>query len=227
MIFKINSVNHFTSIFHKSYGRCKRLHNIYIRSFKNRFLFGKQAPVYAQLVYCNPKNINSILKEEYFFSRLYSGMVKGGNWDLKTEPVQNMKKFKICRKRFVEGLSWKKAGAYDHMLELLKKKKPYDGCYDLDDVIKRYKRLDELYFFAKKNRKLLTQKELFGDQVHKEEKGIFIHFDRFGNPIFGGGGMHRFSISKILNLPVIPAQVGVVHLEALRNNLYTPRTHVG
>ena len=36
------------------------------------------------------------------------------------------------------------------------------------------------------------------------------------------GGMHRFAIAKILDLPEMPAQLGAVHREAVRRNLLPP-----
>jgi hypothetical protein len=38
-----------------------------------------------------------------------------------------------------------------------------------------------------------------------------INLDGGLTPIYGGGGMHRFAMAKILNLEIIPAQLGVVH----------------
>lgn len=50
----------------------------------------------------------------------------------------------------------------------------------------------------------------------RESGGVYVHINRNGEAIFGGGGIHRFAIARILSLDTIPAQLGVVHEEALK-----------
>ena len=96
--------------------RFVRNHTHYTRGIKNRLLYGKGAPAFAQLYYINPKEVKLVQKKSALYRKFaLSGMVMGGDWDLQTYAVSELEKYHICRKRFVDGLSWKEAGAYANM----------------------------------------------------------------------------------------------------------------
>ncbi len=142
-------------------------------------------------------------------------MIMGGDWDLQTYPVNELEKYHICRKHFVDGLSWEEAGAYDNMARAFKKKPDPDGCRTWDDVRIRFEKLDELFERVKKDRRLLTKKEINGKKAMREKGGIYMHFNRNGQPVFSRGGSHRFSIALILGFEIIPVQVGVIHKDGI------------
>jgi hypothetical protein len=83
-----------------------------------------------------------------------------------------------------------------------------DGCFCLQDIHERYARIDEMAIGLKAGYRFFSRSELGG---FRELGGVLIHIDRFGRLISGGGGRHRLAIAQILNLSIIPAQVGVVH----------------
>src|SRR5690606_21335229 len=89
-----------------------------------------------------------------------------------------------------------------------------DGCSNLEDIILRYKRLDSLKIEIGKSKKFKTQ-NLLNPKAFNEEGGVYVHITRDNQIIFGGGGFHRLAIAKILKLNEIPAQLGVIHSDAI------------
>ena len=90
-----------------------------------------------------------------------------------------------------------------------------DNCKTQNDVYSRYQRLDNLYTYLKKGGRFKSQEQLLKE--HRGGGDIYIHIGRENNLIFGGGGCHRLAIAKILKLKSIPALLGIVHLEAIKN----------
>ena len=179
---------------------------------ENKIKYGKNAPLFGELIYINPKE-----HQTYFPAtrRSVSGKVQGGDWDLEPrDAIENIPRYRFCTMRWEKNIPWVDTGVYEYMLREIERKGSVDGCYNLDDIIIRYEKLDELFEHIKKTRKLKTQKEL-NSSAFNEEGGILFHIDRDNRLIFGAGGMHRFSMAKILRLERIPAQVGLLHPEAL------------
>ena len=44
-----------------------------------------------------------------------------------------------------DGLSWDEAGAYQYMLELIQQLGRVDGCKNIDQIISRYAKLDNIF----------------------------------------------------------------------------------
>jgi hypothetical protein len=183
-----------------------------LRDVFNRIKYRGRAPLAAQCIEVNPKKVRFVLRK--LMPRHMSGKVMDGDWDLHKRKIKHHPKFKYCLARFVEGVDWERAGAYAHMKRLIAKNKTHDECSSLDDIVERYKRLDSLFEEAKAEQKLKTQKEL-RKFAFREYRGIYIHIDRNGDPLFGKGGWHRLMIAKILGLKAIPAQIGIVHKQSL------------
>ena len=118
--------------------------------------------------------------------------------------------------RWRDNIPWKETGVYEYMLTEIERKGSVDDCFDLEDIILRYERLDTLFYHIKETRKFKTQKELDPSNFN-EVGGVLFHIGRDNRPIFGGGGMHRFSMAKILKLEKIPAQLGLLHPDALQD----------
>jgi hypothetical protein len=122
-----------------------------------------------------------------------------------------MPKMGISRLHWEQGLSWEETGAYEHVLaRVAASGRPFDGCRDARDVVRRYTALDEVYDTVRAEGRLRCRDEL-GPGGYRERGGIYVHVDRDGNPIFGGGGTHRLAMALILGLRRVPAQLGVVH----------------
>ncbi len=82
----------------------------------------------------------------------------------------------------------------------------------IDDITRRYRKLDEIFEEVKRSNKLSTRAEL--SHVHfREVGGVLFHIDRNLKPVLGLWGCHRYAMAVAAELPLMPAQVGVVHAE--------------
>jgi hypothetical protein len=187
----------------------------YYRSLKNKIIYGSLAPEYAELIFINPK---AIKKYSFAWKPTDSGKVVGGDWDDETRliKIKSRFKYKACKQRWENNISWQDTGIYDFMLDFVERRgAPVDKCKTLEDIQLRYERLDELFEQVKQTGHFKTQKEL-NSNCFNEEGGILVHIGRNNQLIFGGGGIHRLAIAKILKLGLIPAQIGVVHPKAIK-----------
>lgn len=184
------------------------------RDVLNRVKYGGNSHVSCEAIFIDPKSITRVINPG-IFNRWDSGRVVGGSWDEKTTDIYDFPKYIVCHKRFVDGKSWEEAGAYKLMLNLIEKKPGEDGCHSIDDIKSRYEDLNKVYDRVARERKLLSRSDIKSYNF-RESGGVYVHIDRKGEIIFGGGGCHRLAIAKILRLEVIPAQLGVVHEDALR-----------
>lgn len=179
------------------------------RLILNKLRYGANSPSFGELIYLNP---NELLDYTKAWDRNFSGCIRGGDWDINAlTPVDSIFKIDCCKKHWVDKISWQETGIYDFMLAIIKEKNgSFDGCKSLEDVVRRYNRLDQLFEEVKRTRVLKTQKQL-NPSNKSEQGGIYVHIGRNNMLIFGGGGVHRLAIAQILNLKSIPAQLGVVH----------------
>lgn len=188
----------------------------------NILKYQKNAPFSCERLFVSPKNINFMLDPsvdvelDNMLKRSDTGAVMAGDWDLNIIPFAELDKYKVCHARFSENKSWKDSNAYDLMLNLVEKTPGSDGCYNIDDIVIRYNKLDDIFLSAKRNGRLLSVAEV-NKKEFREQGGIYVHIGRSGNLIFGLGGCHRLSIAKILELDEIPVQLGVVHESAISN----------
>jgi hypothetical protein len=184
----------------------------------NIAVYGWYAPKYAERIYINPSDIKFFSRAG--FDRNDSGKVIDGNWDLNCEPITNIKKILIVYKYIDSEKSWKECGAYENMLEMIKEGISADGCFNEYDVEKRYERLTDLILYLKSGGVFYSKGELCPNGSYfRESDGIYVHIGRNGEKIFGGGGCHRLAIAQKLGLKNVPAQIGVVHTDFLRNHL--------
>lgn len=196
---------------------CRDVLNVFVlRSF--------DAPRSAQLIWVSTRSITNVLPQStdelgravgyrVFMPRdIYTGRVIGGDWDLVTEELNSLHKFNCCVQHFGDKVPWDETDLYQLHLKRLQ----FDGFHpkgnSAQQILERYKALDDLYQDVKKKGRLSTQSEI-SKYGFREDGGIYIHIDRNGSPIFGGGGIHRLAIAKILNLEIVPAQLGVIHQE--------------
>lgn len=173
---------------------------------------GRQAPLWCQRIWVDPAEFESIIVGYHFE---VSGKIVGGDWDLRGHPIETSPQFIHCRMRYVDGQPWVMTGAYEYLLGMIEREgRAVDGCLTLDDVIRRYEALDRLYRSVQREGRLRPQHQLPGESF-RERNGVFAHLGRDGRPIFGCKGHHRLAIARILRLPIIPAQVGMVHEDML------------
>ena len=113
-----------------------------------------------------------------------------------------------------DGVPWEETGVYDYMLEQIARRGRQDGCFDLDDVKRRYERLDDLFETVKRERRLRTRAEL-DPGARNEDGGILVHVGPGGEAAIGDGGKHRMTIAKLAGLDHVPVRIGYIHRDAI------------
>lgn len=185
------------------------------RNAFNRVRFGAGAPRFNQKIWIAPsREIVYFGKRPADRKSVLYGKVITGVWPFdKLQPMAERLKMQVCHRRWVRGMSWEEAGAYKWMEETLKKKQEIDGCRCRQDIIDRYKKLDDIYYKVKKNNG-------FDSDFY-----ITVHVGPDGALFFGfGGGAHRLAMAHILDLP-IQARVGLVHFQGIPSlQNYSSRT---
>lgn len=196
----------------KQLRRFRRRFHITRFDLRNKIRHGPEAPKIYERIWLDPMACDRILQARK--GQEYSAQVLDGDWDLCTYRVEELAKIKFCIDHWERGMSWEAAGAYDHMLTHIKEVGPTMHGSTRADVVRRHDELDAIYNRIHNDNRLLSRQELKGT-TFREFGGVYVHIDRELNPIFGGSGCHRFAISRILSLPIIPAMVGIVHVDAL------------
>jgi len=181
-----------------------------LRNASSRILFGKHAPRVNEILIVRPTEITWFSKAG--FKREDSARVIGGDWDRKIAPLESLPKYFMALEylKTYPKRTWEDVGAYEYCMRLISLRGTCDGCCSLQDVKTRYQRLDEL----------IERLQSGGDYDPRKRKGhsdeVYVHLDREGGLLFGGGGQHRLAIFKYLGVHTMPVQLGVVHANLKR-----------
>jgi hypothetical protein len=187
--------------------------------FMNKKRFGPDAPVFAERIWINPQDCAMALFDVkgIDLGRGISGWVNESLWkqkDVYQIPIADVKKIKFCIEHWVNGMSWRDTGIYELMESLrIENGGIVDGCKNMDDIIRRYEKLDTIYHQIKKDGRFKTMTEQNPNNF-RENEGVVIHVGPEGELYLGVGGTHRFAIALVLGLK-IPAQIGCVHPNAI------------
>ncbi len=187
---------------------------IFFLDFKNKIKYGTDAPLYAERIWINPSEIDIALVDldgKYSSGQVVNVWPPNG---LKQIPITSIKKIKYCIDHFVNGMAWENTGIYEHMMTLIAEREIVDDCMNRNDVVNRYNQIDAMFNQIKMEGKIRPRKEI-NPKNFREDGGVYIHLGPNGELFFGGSGIHRFCIARILELPVIPAQIGCVHQSAI------------
>lgn len=181
----------------------------------NRIIHGSKAPLYAERIWINPQHCRKIMKG----IDNYTGRV-AKKWPpekaKKPKDVAKDSRINSCFEHWVNGVPWEETSDYQNQLKKLSNnKQAWDGdCFSEKDLLAKYAALDEIFKQVKKEGRLKTRQEL--DPGNIREYGTFlIHIGPEGELFLGGGGYHRFAMALILNLDLVPAQVGCVYKESI------------
>ncbi|EIE49123.1 hypothetical protein AL036_02705 [Salipiger aestuarii] len=187
------------------------------RDWWNRVVYGPDAPRSDECVYVDPNAIaQHAAAPRPRRRRRHSGMVLGGDWDRQIAPVGADRKYVSCRMHFVDGVAWEDTPLFEKLLREIEGGHSPDGCATRADLVHRYETLDRLFDETRARGRLLAKSEL-PDYFRREHGGVFVHIARDGTALRAGGGAHRLAIARILELPEMPAQIGVVHPLAIAN----------
>ncbi|WP_240705104.1 hypothetical protein [Pacificoceanicola onchidii] len=189
-----------------------------LRDFWYALRYGADAPRSDSAIFVDASAVNFTLARTTYpkrFRRHYSGSVLPGDWDLDRIDVEQNMKLVSCRMRWEQGAEWGDTPVFKRLSEEIAAGGRPDDCDTIEALTARYAALDELYRETRQRGRLLTKAEL-PDGFRREHGGILVHVGRDGTCLRGGGGAHRFAIARILGLKDTPAQLGVVHPDALR-----------
>ena len=195
--------------------RTKRQLTYWRRDLANIIRYGMDAPRHLELIYVNPADVSRLTpwkvgNEENLH---HSGqVVEGVEWDAITEKVSESSNVNRLIAHWAEGTPWEELGNYKYVMREVEKR-PVEGCFTREDVVARYRRLDEMFEEAKRTGRLKTREEIDPAAI-REEGGALMHVGPGGEPIFGGAGVHRFTVALILQIP-LPCVVGAVDRSAL------------
>jgi hypothetical protein len=179
---------------------------------RERVRHGPSAPRWAERLWIDPRDCVSVAPN-LDHGRRRSGRVVGDEGDWRAEPIDSLEKLRMAEEHWRTGASWQDVGAYAYLMEHAFELEDRDG-YRADDVLQRFRRLDALYEMARREGRLRPRNELPGPSF-REHRGVYMHIDRDGAPLFGGGGCHRLAVARVLELTEIPVQLGAIHPDAL------------
>lgn len=191
-----------------------------LRDGYNRLRYSPDPPLSDELIWIDPLSVTHWYKPDPDngapnFRRRHSGKVVGGDWDLSRKPFEDHLKLNSVRLHFEEGVPWEETPLFNRLLELVESGQRIDGCHTREDLIARYQRLDRICEEARRTGTLRPHGSV--NDTRREHGGILVHIARDGTPLRVGGGMHRFAIAVMLELKKVPAQLGVIHIDALRS----------
>lgn len=194
---------------------------------KNIYKHGFMSPRYAEQIWVNPKKISKVLAIDYvteltgieFMKHRNASAMVVEDWPSEhsdmISSVDDLPEVRFCIDHWVNGIGWEDTGAYTHMLTMIQQLgSPFNGCLTYDDVLERYRKLDQFFEAVKKESRLRPAVEVRRNNF-RERGGVYVHVGPQGELFFGGGGRHRFTMSRILGFDIIPAQIGIVHRSAI------------
>jgi len=196
--------------------RIQRYASILSQDATNRIRYGQVAPRYAQRIWVTPSTVSHAVSGGSLLPpRTDSGRVRSGEWDLNSVPIDTVPKVRYSLMHWEEGTPWSETGVYEYMLGLIERRGgEVDGCRSLEDIVERYRRLDLMFEQIRQEACFRTRAQL-QSRSFRERGGVLMHIDRLARPVFGRGGSHRLAAARALDLPTMPAQLGVVHPAAL------------
>jgi hypothetical protein len=143
-----------------------------------------------------------------------AGVIKGGDWDRKAIPIDDITIIKSGKQKFSQGLKWEETSYYREMMDCISRGQTRRGCKTEEDVVNYYRKFDSLYEKIK-NKGYKLQNEIrdteFGGTSPVENE-IAVHIDRNGHFLFCNGA-HRLAIALALGIKHIPVNVSIRHKE--------------
>ena len=135
------------------------------------------------------------------------GVVRGGDWDRGLPRVEVQPKYRACAARVELDTSWEATGIIDLLADELTEgdaETIEHGCGSREDLKRRYETEREALFRTLRDE---------GYDRSLSPVCCRVHIGRDGDLLFGSGGRHRFSLSRLLGIDTVPVQVMVRHAE--------------
>jgi hypothetical protein len=176
-----------------------------------------------KIYWISPDRINDVLAFSGEPSPILErGVVRDGDWDLKTIPWETLDAWIAFKYRFEKGGQWSETLWYKKVLKKIKDRGDYYDCSNKEELDNRFKKIDELFYQIKQNgyKTQIARKQSVLPSVEHEDE-IHVHIDRNGKYLFGDG-RHRLCIAKFLKLEKVPVKVARRHKQwaLFRNEIF-------
>jgi hypothetical protein len=176
------------------------------------------------IIFVPPNDIRSVLRDSEKVPMMIwrqMGVVQDGDWDSLITPFEGLRSYRAIYHRFINHGNWEETEYWRESAEAITRGSDRWGCSSINELRQRCANLDELYSIIKKHG-YKSQKMLLNDtglgsslmthirfrESQKIQDEIVVNLSRSGEPIFVmGGGQHRLSIAKVLNVPLIPVRI--------------------
>jgi len=191
----------------------------YFGDRSNRARYGSDAPRFAERLWVAPRHV-----QHAAFGIGRSGRVETGSWPTGHQrPIEEDPVLCAAVARWMIGLPWEETGEVERMERVIRRKGTVKGCGTRKDILARCAQLDAIFEVIKREQRVRPHGEVV-PQTFREWGGIGMHIGPHGIPIRAENGRHRFAIAWILEIPLIPVRIGVVHHSALHllNDLRHP-----
>jgi hypothetical protein len=183
----------------------------------NRLIrYGPRAPLYAEKIWVDPGVVsaNPFPKQEGYL-KSDSGRVHVEAWpETDRTPRDTDIRIDECLQHWADGKSWEETGRLDRWADILRTEGVVYNCTSMEEVRTRLVGWDRIFEQVRAEGRIRPRDEINPGNF-RERGGIGIHVGPSGRLYKGRGGHHRFAMSLALGLPVIPAQIGVVHVSAI------------
>lgn len=133
--------------------------------------------------------------------------MRGGDWDTHEDEFTEIWEYNAIKQRFKHGIPWEETDFFNLHLELIEEHGRSYKSESKCELLNRCKRYDDIFNDIKENG-YKTQRDQ--GQI-KPDREITVNIGRTGKLLFNGGGRHRLSIAKILNIEKIPIIIKVRH----------------
>lgn len=142
-----------------------------------------------------------------------AGAVISGDWDDHTRlpRFETLPKFNGVKQHFENGIAWEETDLFQFLEAVFNEHGSIDGCRTRAALRERYQAIDDVYESIRAHG-YQRQTDLHSNptpRTARDEVGVSIGRD--GRLLFQGGGWHRLSIAKLLDIAQIPVRVVVRH----------------
>lgn len=189
-----------------------------IRRLQNNLRYGADAPRPHERIWVNPGLIRHRHKRPHKsdlpLGSRYSGCIMDGDWDQNRRRIWASQKYKACRLHFTKGVSWEDTGIIDFSMRRIARDGQLDGMRTQAEILDRYAAIDTMMA------QIMAERTLRPSTPDKptEIGGVLVHIARDGSILFGNEGYHRLALSRIAQLDVIPARLGITHRAVLETD---------
>ncbi len=204
---------------------------IWWRHKLNQFRYGN-APHPLSVYWIDPHEVEEAISDIDLSRRFHIGKVKEGSWDKESIPMSEWRVYRGLKQRFEEGMDWKETEYYRMGCDKIRENGRAWNCTSPSEFLeKRCQYVDDLYESIEQNgyqrsTELEERNEDPGRERdvttrHINTHEISIAIGRNGD-LMVAQGIHRYCISRLLEIDDIPVQVLVRHNEwqQIRNKIH-------